>query len=86
MQDSKDRVQWIYSSTSNQELQERYDQWAAEYDKDLAEEFAWNAPQTAVDLFRQARLHRGKGPRRGGPALGWWVSALCSRGTKTSTP
>ena len=51
MQDSKDRVQWIYSSTSNQELQERYDQWAAEYDKDLAEEFAWNAPQTSVDLF-----------------------------------
>ena len=43
MQDSQNRVQWIYSSTSNQELQERYDQWAAEYDKDLAEEFAWNA-------------------------------------------
>jgi SAM-dependent methyltransferase len=50
-QDSHDRVQWVYSSTTNQELEERYDQWAAEYDKDLAEEFEWNAPQTAVDLF-----------------------------------
>ena len=51
MPDSHNRVQWVYSSNSNQELEERYDQWAAEYDKDLAEEFEWNAPQTAVDLF-----------------------------------
>ena len=51
MQDSHNRVQWVYSSTNNQELEERYDQWATEYDKDLAEEFEWNAPQTAVDLF-----------------------------------
>ena len=51
MPDSHNRVQWVYSSSSsNQELEERYDQWAAEYDKDLAEEFAWNAPQTATDL------------------------------------
>ena len=51
MQESHDRVQWVYSSSTNQELEERYDQWATEYDKDLAEEFAWNAPKTAVDLF-----------------------------------
>ena len=51
MPDSHNRIQWVYSSTSNQELEERYDQWAAEYDKDLAEEFEWNAPQAAVDLF-----------------------------------
>ena len=51
MQDSHNRVQWVYSSSNNQELEERYDQWAGEYDKDLAEEFEWNAPQTAVDLF-----------------------------------
>ena len=51
MPDSHNRVQWVYSSNSNQELEERYDQWAAEYDKDLAEEFEWNAPQTAADLF-----------------------------------
>ena len=51
MVDSHNRIRWVYSSSSNQELEERYDQWAAEYDKDLAEEFAWNAPQTATDLF-----------------------------------
>ena len=51
MQDSHNRVQWVYASTTNQELEERYDQWATEYDKDLAEEFAWNAPKTAADLF-----------------------------------
>ena len=51
MQDSHNRVQWVYSSTNNQELEERYDQWATAYDKDLAEEFAWNAPKTAADLF-----------------------------------
>ena len=51
MQDSHNRVQWVYSSSTNQELEERYDQWATQYDKDLAEEFAWNAPQTATDLF-----------------------------------
>ena len=51
MPDSHNRVQWVYSSNSNQELEERYDQWASEYDKDLAEEFEWNAPQTATDIF-----------------------------------
>ena len=51
MQDSHNRVQWVYSSSTNQELEERYDQWAMQYDKDLDEEFAWNAPQTATDLF-----------------------------------
>ena len=50
-EESHRRVQWVYSSTSNRELEERYDQWASEYDKDLAEEFEWNAPRTAVDLL-----------------------------------
>jgi predicted TPR repeat methyltransferase len=53
MQESHRRVQWVYSSTSNDELEERYDQWASDYDKDLAEEFAWNAPQTASEVFHR---------------------------------
>ena len=32
---SKDRVQWVYSSGSNEELSERYDEWAKDYDQDL---------------------------------------------------
>ena len=54
MEESHRRVQWVYDSTSNQELEERYDTWAAEYDKDLDEVFAWNAPQTGADVL--ARL------------------------------
>ena len=54
MEESHRRVQWVYGSASNQELEERYDQWATEYDKDLDEVFAWNAPQTGADVL--ARL------------------------------
>ena len=53
MQESEKRVQWVYASTNNQELEERYNQWASEYDKDLEEEFAWNAPETAAKVFAQ---------------------------------
>ncbi len=60
MQERHNRIQWIYSSTSNAELQERYDQWAAEYDEDLAEGFAWNAPRNASALFAK---HVDKGAR-----------------------
>ena len=51
MQESENRVQWVYASTNNQELEERYDQWAGEYDRDLEEDFAWNAPQVAARFF-----------------------------------
>ena len=51
MQESHDRVQWVYGSTNNQELEERYDQWAAEYDQDLDEVFAWNAPQNGARVL-----------------------------------
>ncbi|MFC1920221.1 class I SAM-dependent DNA methyltransferase [Chloroflexota bacterium] len=45
------RVQWIYSSKDNEELAERYDQWAMDYDADLDEGFGWIGPQRAVDYF-----------------------------------
>ena len=51
MQESENRVQWVYAATNNQELKERYDQWATDYDKDLEEDFAWNGPQTAAKVF-----------------------------------
>ena len=51
MQDSHNRVQWVYGSTTNQELEQRYDQWAAEYDQDLEQEFAWNAPDNAARVL-----------------------------------
>ena len=51
MQQSEKRIQWVYGSTNNQELQERYDQWAADYDSDLEEHFTWLSPRAAVNVF-----------------------------------
>ena len=49
----EDRIQWIYASTGVDELEERYDRWAADYDSDLLNEFGWLAPQQAADVFRR---------------------------------
>ena len=49
--DVKDRVQWVYSSNNNQELAERYDQWAKDYDRDLENDFGYIGPQYTVDNF-----------------------------------
>ncbi len=46
-----DRVRWVYASKDNQQLQQRYDQWAEAYDQDLETEFGWIGPQYAVDTF-----------------------------------
>lgn len=46
-----ERVQWIYSSRDNKELEERYDRWAKDYDTDLDEGFDWLGPQRAVEFF-----------------------------------
>ena len=51
--DSEQRVQWIYSSTTNEELAERYDWWAKEYDKDLEDTFAWVGPRRAAEVLAQ---------------------------------
>jgi len=51
MQQRRDRVQWVYGAKNNRELEQRYDEWASEYDKDLREEFEWIAPRVTVALF-----------------------------------
>jgi SAM-dependent methyltransferase len=47
----QDRVKWVWSARDNKELEDRYDQWAKDYDADLDEEFGYVSPQMAVDLF-----------------------------------
>jgi len=54
MEQPQKRVQWVYSAKNNRELEARYDEWASQYDRDLAEDFEWISPQVAVDLL--ARL------------------------------
>lgn len=48
---SKNRVQWVYSSRNNNELEERYNQWAKDYDSDLKKDFAYRAPRVAAEYF-----------------------------------
>ncbi len=49
--DPLERVKWIYASSDNKELAERYDQWAKDYDADLNEAFGWIGPQRAVEFL-----------------------------------
>ena len=49
--ESQNRVQWVYSSRNNEELAERYDHWAKDYDTDLEQDFEWVAPQRAAEVF-----------------------------------
>ena len=58
---SHNRVQWVYSSRDNQELEERYDQWSKDYDRDLSTEFEYRSPRRAAEILvahvpRDARI------------------------------
>jgi SAM-dependent methyltransferase len=49
--DDKDKVKWIYSSKDNQELTERYDEWAKDYDSYLEREHSYEGPQLTAGFF-----------------------------------
>ncbi len=51
MPEQQNRVQWIYSSRDADELAERYDQWATDYEEDLARDFEYKGPEQAVEVF-----------------------------------
>ena len=51
MTEQGNMVQWVYSSRNNQELADRYDHWASEYDSNLERDFEWSGPQRAVEVF-----------------------------------
>jgi SAM-dependent methyltransferase len=42
------RLQWIYASRGEEQLRERYDVWAADYDHDL-DDMRWSAPQAGAE-------------------------------------
>ena len=42
-----DRLDWIYSAQSAEELQARYDLWSADYDREM-DGMAWSAPAAAA--------------------------------------
>lgn len=47
----QNKVQWVYSSDGNDELADRYDQWADTYDVDLEKDFYWNGHIRSVEVF-----------------------------------
>ena len=49
--EKQNMVQWVYSSRNNEELAERYDQWAKDYDSELEIDFAYRGPQIAAEFF-----------------------------------
>ena len=47
----QNKVQWVYSSKDNAELEARYDEWASEYDADVIDEFGYFGPQRGADIL-----------------------------------
>ena len=50
---SENKVQWAYASENNTQLQERYDEWAKDYDEDLESDFGYVIPRIAAETFAQ---------------------------------
>ena len=51
MTQEQNLVQWVYASKNEQEMRERYDQWATTYEDDLEKDFGWYGPIRAVEAF-----------------------------------
>jgi SAM-dependent methyltransferase len=51
MMEKTKRLQWIISSRNNQELAERYNQWAKDYDTELERDYEYAGPQRAVEFL-----------------------------------
>jgi len=49
--EQQNKVRWIYSSRGNEELEERYDQWAKDYETDLERDYDWQGPAFSAELF-----------------------------------
>ena len=50
---SENKVQWVYASENNSQLEERYDEWAREYDEDLEDDFGYVIPRMAAETFSE---------------------------------
>ncbi len=50
---SENKVQWVYASENNQQLEDRYDEWAKDYDEDLESDFGYVIPRIAAETFER---------------------------------
>lgn len=51
--ENQNLVQWVYSARNNRELEDRYNQWAKNYDEDLNNDFGWLGPALTLDACKQ---------------------------------
>lgn len=56
----QNKIQWIYGSKDRDELQARYDEWAADYDADLERDFGYLGPQRGADILEQYAPTNGR--------------------------
>ena len=49
--DENNSVQWVYNAHDREELEKRYDAWAADYDRDLNESFGYIGPRLGAEYF-----------------------------------
>ena len=50
---AENKVQWVYASEDNRQLEERYDEWAKDYDIDLESDFGYVIPHIAAKTFER---------------------------------
>ena len=58
-QRAEQRLSWIYSSRDGQELKERYDEWAKDYDQDLLDALGYQSPYLVAELLAKHLSDRG---------------------------
>ncbi|HAL49076.1 MAG: class I SAM-dependent methyltransferase [SAR202 cluster bacterium] len=47
----QNRVQWVYEAKDNEDLTGRYDEWGAEYDRDMEDGLGYVGPRDTAELF-----------------------------------
>ncbi len=57
---TEDRLKWIYSSKDNEELAERYDEWAESYDQELEQDYGWKIPRLIADVLSHLTPRSGR--------------------------
>ena len=57
---TEDRLKWIYSSKDSEELAERYDDWAQNYDQELEEDYGWQIPKLIAEELSRFTPKNGR--------------------------
>jgi SAM-dependent methyltransferase len=53
-------VEWVYSSTSSEQLIARYDTWSASYESEMEDNYGWSAPRVTAEVVQKYVLFEGR--------------------------